>query len=86
MSLEALLLGKGNDGELGLRLRLCGAKLLSLVGLNPVTAYKDIAKAYGIRSDFVHGSHLKSKDSETDKHFESGCQLHKDNTLDIGSD
>ncbi|MCZ6866489.1 MAG: HEPN domain-containing protein [Chloroflexi bacterium] len=69
MSLEALLLGKGNDGELGLRLRLCGAKLLSLVGLNPVTAYKDIAKAYGIRSDFVHGSHLKSKDSETDKHL-----------------
>ena len=63
MGLEALLL-KEQDA-LGYRLRMRGARLLGLLGLNRdkvLRVRKDLQHAYDCRSKFVHGEAAKGSD------------------------
>lgn len=62
MALEALYLKKDEHGELTERLSLRVAIALEPFGYNPPEVYKRVRRAYGIRSDYVHGSKVEQKD------------------------
>ena len=59
MGLEALYLK--SEGELSHRLAQRVAKLLSFFEEEPIKVYRNVKKAYNIRSGFVHGSPLQNK-------------------------
>jgi len=59
MGLEALYLE--SEGELSHRLAQRVAKLLSFFEEEPIKVYRNVKKAYNIRSGFVHGSPLQNK-------------------------
>lgn len=61
---EALFLhdiGEGNRTELGYRLSLRAARLLSFVGYQPRSVYVAFKRAYDLRSKVVHGGVLPEK-------------------------
>ncbi len=69
MGLEALFLNKGADLDRKLGQRL--ARLMMYTGMRPNITYQNVTKAYSIRSDYVHGSHVKEEDnSESSGHQE----------------
>lgn len=58
-ALEALFLRGEERTELTHRLSQRVALLLSLRGLSPIKVYRDVARAYDIRSTYIHGSHIE---------------------------
>lgn len=62
MGLEALVLPDSSEGELGFRLRTYAAKVLGVLGYDPEDVKKAVKLAYRIRSAYVHGSQLSSKE------------------------
>ena len=62
MGLESLFLNEAQ--ELSYRLKLRVSKLLGLVGHDPFSVRDVMNKAYGIRSQFVHGNHLSNTKRE----------------------
>lgn len=60
MGLEALLLG-GERQDLGYRLRMRTAKLLSHVGYDPSHVNDCVSEAYRVRSVHFHGGHFDEK-------------------------
>jgi hypothetical protein len=59
--LESLLL-TGDEQELSYRLRLRTTVIMGILGWNPFKVLEVIKKGYKIRSSYVHGSFLSSKD------------------------
>ncbi|MGA7076092.1 MAG: hypothetical protein WBZ42_06065 [Halobacteriota archaeon] len=59
MCLEALYLD--DKTEVAHKLKLRVAKLLGLVGVEPIDVCRDLKHAYNIRSSFLHGSLIKHK-------------------------
>jgi len=64
--LEALYLGKEEFGELNHRLAQRVAKVMYFLGKaeDSVSVYRDVKKAYSVRSRFVHGGFEELKDRE----------------------
>jgi len=63
MGLEALYLQGGEQQEMSYRLRMRVSKLLGLLGYNPDEIEERMKDAYEVRSKYVHGGILKSKES-----------------------
>ncbi len=61
MGLEALFLRGSERQDLSYRLRMRAARLLALLGHTGSQVSDTIHKAYGVRSTFVHGSHIDEK-------------------------
>ena len=64
MGLEGLFLRSSEKQELSYRLKMRIAKLLSFLGYEPYLVRDIVNKAYEVRSNFVHGSHLLDKDKK----------------------
>ena len=62
MGLEALYLKRVERAELSHKLAQRVAMILGFFGQSPVKAYNVLKKAYEIRSDFVHGSPLRTEE------------------------
>lgn len=60
--MEALFLKAEERSELTHRLSQRAAALLANAGVHPLKSYRELARAYGIRSTFIHGSALKSEE------------------------
>jgi|Deesub1362A_J573_1020465.scaffolds.fasta_scaffold00214_31 hypothetical protein len=68
MGLEALFLKAPEREELAHRLAQRVAKCLSVLGQQPLEAYRNIKRSYEVRSDFTHGSLIiKEKHQEISK-------------------
>lgn len=65
MGLESLFLKGGEMQELTYRLSIRAAKVLALMGYDPFKVKEVIKDAYGVRSLFVHGSHLSYKEERS---------------------
>jgi uncharacterized tellurite resistance protein B-like protein len=64
MSLEALYLKSGEREELEHRLSQRIAKILSILGHDPMEVYNTLRRSYDIRSKFVHGEPLEKADRQ----------------------
>lgn len=64
-SLESALLADNTKQEATFRLRLRTASVLRFAGFDPVQVYKDMGKAYDVRSKYSHGAEIDRKLLET---------------------
>ena len=62
MGLESLYAHKGEVTEIGYRLRLRAARLLSFLGFDSKEVSENVRKSYHIRSKVAHGSALKENE------------------------
>lgn len=60
MALEALFLRSEEKSELRFKLSIRTSKILSYLDYDALEISKKVKKAYGIRSQFVHGEYMKS--------------------------
>ena len=78
MGLESLFLKVEEKQELSFRLKMRIAKMLSNFGFNPKEVKKIIAKAYDLRSLYVHGGHISYKErTELEEKFDNVSQFIK---------
>lgn len=61
MALESLYSMSSDKGEIGYRMSLRIARLLSFLGFNPTQVRGDVAKSYHVRSKVAHGSAVDEK-------------------------
>lgn len=62
MALESLFLPENNQAELNYRLATFAAKVLGILGMDPIEVKKRLKTAYRFRSRYVHGGQLTSKE------------------------
>jgi len=81
MGLESLFLESGVTMELKYRLSTRTALLMGSLGLDAVTAAREVGRAYNLRSKYVHGSVFSQKEKEEGARLTERILLYLRNSL-----